>query len=179
MLIPFLQNFNVEEYFRTHADDWGPRPVRVIWESSDYVTLLVRGPSTGKEFHVGRGDEIFYQVKGELNFHYVTEEGERKLIHLKEGESFLLPARIPHSPRRPNDSSWTLVVERRPRPEDEDYWLWFCESCNHKLYESPHRFGTAPGNQPNTIVRDSVTLLSSNEHLRKCNGCGEILALGN
>src|ERR1043166_601655 len=101
MLIPFLQNFNVEEYFKTPAQDWGPRPVRVIWESSDYVTLLARGPSMGKEFHVGRGDEIFYQIQGELYFHYVAD-GERKLIHLKQGESFLLPARIPHSPRRPD-----------------------------------------------------------------------------
>jgi 3-hydroxyanthranilate 3,4-dioxygenase len=179
MLIPFLQNFNVEEYFRTHAADWGPRPVRVIWESSDYVTLLVRGPSLGKEFHVGRGDEIFYQVKGELHFHYVSEDGERNLINLKEGESFLLPARIPHSPRRPNDSSWTLVVERRPRPDDEDYWIWFCESCNNKLYESVHRVGTAPSNQPNTIVRDSVSLLSRDEKLRTCANCGDILSLGN
>src|SRR5437870_3279792 len=83
MLIPFLQNFNVEEYFITHAKDWGTRPVKVIWESLDYVTLLVRGPSTGKEFHVGRGDEIFYQVRGELNFHYVTDAGERKVIEVK------------------------------------------------------------------------------------------------
>src|ERR1043166_5227970 len=102
MLIPFLQNFNIEEYFRTHADDWGTRPVKVIWESSDYITLLVRGPSMGKEFHVGCGDEIFYQIEGELDFHYVTEIGDRKRIHLKKGESFLLPGHTPHSPRRPN-----------------------------------------------------------------------------
>src|ERR1044071_7732525 len=177
MFIPFLHSFNVEDYFRSHADDWGPRPVRVIWESSDYVTLLVRGPSTGKEFHVGRGDEIFYQVRGDLNFHYVSDAGERKVITVKEGESFLLPARIPHSPRRPNDSSWTLVVERRPGPQDEDYWLWFCEHCNNKLFESVHRVGTAPGSQPNTVVRDSVNLLNANEKLRTCGRCGEILAL--
>src|ERR1041384_4064557 len=79
MLVPFLQNFNVEEYFRAHAADWGPRLGRVISYSSDSVALLVRGPSLGKEFHVGRGDEIFYQVRGELQFHYVTEEGQRKL----------------------------------------------------------------------------------------------------
>ena len=177
MLIPFLQSFNVEEYFRAHANDWGPRPVRVIWQSSDYVTLLARGPSTGKEFHVGRGDEIFYQVRGELECHYVTEDGARKLINLKQGESFLLPARTPHSPRRRDDSSWTLVVERRPRPDDEDYWLWFCERCNNRLYETPHRVGTSPGNQPNTIVRDAVALLNQDENLRTCAKCGEVLAL--
>ena len=178
-MIPFLQNFNVEEYFRSHADDWGPRPVKVIWESSDYITLLVRGPSLGKEFHVGRGDEIFYQVRGELRFHYITRDGERKHIDLKQGESFLLPGRIPHSPRRPDESSWTLVVERRPRPDDEDYWLWFCEHCNHKLYESEHRFGTGPGNQPNTIVRNALNLLRGDEKLRTCTKCGEILGLDN
>ena len=178
-MIPFLQKFNVEEYFRSHADDWGPRPVKVVWESSDYITLLVRGPSLGKEFHVGRGDEIFYQVRGELHFHYVSGDGERRHIELKQGESFLLPGRVPHSPRRPDDSSWTLVVERRPRSDDEDYWVWFCERCSHKLYESAHRFATGPGNQPNTIVRDALSILRGDEKLRTCTKCGEVLALGN
>jgi 3-hydroxyanthranilate 3,4-dioxygenase len=177
MLIPFLYNFNVEEYFRANADNWGPRPVRVIWESSDYVTLLVRGPSTGKEFHVGRGDEIFYQVRGELNFHYVSPEGERKVIGVRQGESFLLPARIPHSPRRPNNSSWTLVVERKPKADDDDHWIWFCEQCNSKLYESAHRIGTAPTNQPNTTIREAVDLLKSDEKLRTCAKCGDVLQL--
>jgi len=177
MHIPFLHNFNLEEYFRSNASDWGPRPVRVIWESSDYVTLLVRGPTSGKEFHVGRGDEIFYQVRGELNFHYVTAEGQRKLIQVKQGESFLLPAGMPHSPRRPNDSSWTFVVERRPRPDDEDYWIWFCERCNNKLYESSRRIGAAPSNQPNTIVRDAASALRADEKLRTCTRCGDVLAL--
>jgi 3-hydroxyanthranilate 3,4-dioxygenase len=177
-VIPYLQTFNVEEYFRSHANDWGPRPVRVIWESFDYITLLVRGPSMGKEFHVGRGEEIFYQVRGELCFHYVDEDGARQLIHLNQGESFLLPAKVPHSPRRPDESSWTLVIERRPRPDDEDFWIWFCERCNHKLYESSHRYGSGPGNQPNTIVRDAVNLLRSDENLRTCAKCDEVLSLG-
>jgi 3-hydroxyanthranilate 3,4-dioxygenase len=177
MLIPFLHNFNVEEYFRENAKDWGPRPLRVIWESSDYVTLLVRGPTAGKEFHVSRGDEIFYQVRGELQFHYVTPEGERKGMEVKQGESFLLPATVPHSPRRPNDSSWTMVVERKPKPDDEDYWIWFCERCNHKLYESVRRTGAAPTNQPNTIIREAVSLLKANQKLRTCDQCGDVLLL--
>jgi hypothetical protein len=68
MPIPFLHNFNLEEFFRTNAKDWGARPVRVIWESSDYVTLLVRGPSTGKEFHVGRGERFSTKSKVSLIF---------------------------------------------------------------------------------------------------------------
>ncbi|MGD8920795.1 MAG: 3-hydroxyanthranilate 3,4-dioxygenase, partial [Gammaproteobacteria bacterium] len=50
------------------------------------------------------------------------------------GEMFLLPAEVPHSPQRFPDTVG-LVIERRRRPEEKDGFMWFCEKCNHKLYE--------------------------------------------
>lgn len=177
MFIPHLENFNLEEYFSANSEDWGPRPVRVIWESSDYVTLLVRGPSRGKEFHVGPGDEIFYQVRGELDFHYMTPEGERKVMAVSEGELFLLPVGVPHSPRRQDESLWTLVVERRRRPTDTEYWIWFCERCNNKLYETAPRVGVGPRNAPNVAIQGGNNVLRADERLRTCTKCGEVIQI--
>ena len=35
----------------------------------------------------------------------IYEKGERKEVHIKQGQMFLLPGRIPHSPQRPEDGS--------------------------------------------------------------------------
>ena len=41
---------------------------------------------------------------------------------------------MPHSPQRLPDSIG-LVIERKRLPHEDDGLLWFCEKCNHKLYE--------------------------------------------
>ncbi|HET6905526.1 MAG TPA: 3-hydroxyanthranilate 3,4-dioxygenase, partial [Rhodanobacteraceae bacterium] len=61
-------------------------------------------------------------------------EGERRDLPIRAGEIFYLPPRVPHSPQRMPDSIG-LVIERRRLPHEKDGLLWFCENCNHKLYE--------------------------------------------
>src|SRR5688572_9644391 len=119
MSFPPLLPFNLTHWIDENRNEWGPR--RSPWENSDFITVVHRGPTTGKQFHVNEGEEIFYQLDGELNFHYLTPEGERKIIVLRPGEMFLLPGNVPHSPRR-EEGSWTLVVERKRRPEEVDRW---------------------------------------------------------
>jgi 3-hydroxyanthranilate 3,4-dioxygenase len=173
MLMPYLHNFNLKEWIEREKQDWGARAVRLIWESSDYVVLVGRGPSKGKDFHVGPSDEIFYQVEGEMNFNYMTADGERQIILLRPGETFLLPAGIPHAPRRPDENCLTLVVERRRTPAETDFWIWFCERCNNKLYETAPRIGLGPTN--NTITQEANKLLRTDERLRTCSKCGDVL----
>ncbi|MBK6435630.1 MAG: 3-hydroxyanthranilate 3,4-dioxygenase, partial [Rhodanobacteraceae bacterium] len=45
-----------------------------------------------------------------------------------------LPPRVPHSPQRLPDSIG-LVIERKRLGHERDGLMWFCERCNHKLYE--------------------------------------------
>ena len=70
--------------------------------------MVHKGPTAGKQFHVNQGEEIFFQLEGELNCHYVTQAGEREVITLRPGEMFLLPGNVPHSPRR-EQGSWTWL----------------------------------------------------------------------
>lgn len=178
MLMPYLHNFNLKKWVEDNKKkDWGQRPISVIWESAHYVTLIGRGPTRGREFHVGPSDEFFYQIEGELHFHYITPVGERKLIVLRPGEVFLLPAeKIPHAARRPDENSWTLVLERKRGPQDLDYWMWFCERCNNKLYETIPKTGVGPSNELNTVIRDATNLLLSDKQLRTCGKCGDVLS---
>jgi 3-hydroxyanthranilate 3,4-dioxygenase len=177
MLIPHLTNFNLGDWINEIKNDWGQRAIRVFWESEDYIGLVSRGPTKGKDFHVGPGDEIFYQIDGDLHLNFITADGKREIKKMCSGELFLLPAKVPHAPRRPDLNSWTLVIERRRRPSDLDYWVWFCERCNNKLYETSPRTGVGPSNSPNTILRDANELLRNSDTIRTCSECGEILSL--
>ena len=175
MLLPHLKNFHLEEWIEANKKDWPERGVRVIMESEDYITMVIRGPTRGKEFHVAPGEEIFYQLQGELHFQHM-DNGERKVMVVRPGEMFLLPGNIPHSPRRPDESSWTLVVERTRRPEEKDWWVWYCERCNHKLYESAPRPGAGPTSRgPNTFIQEANRTLREDGKLRSCSQCGEEL----
>ena len=109
MTFPPLLPFNLKQWIEENRENWGPR--RSPWEHSDFITVVHKGPTAGKQFHVNQGEEIFLQLEGELNCHYVSEAGEREVITLKAGEMFLLPGNVPHSPRR-EQGSWTLVIER-------------------------------------------------------------------
>jgi 3-hydroxyanthranilate 3,4-dioxygenase len=64
----------------------------------------------------------------------VIDDGEPKDIHIREGEMFLLPGKVPHSPRRPANTVG-LVFERYRREGEIDGFIWHCENCGHKLYE--------------------------------------------
>ena len=173
-MVPYLENFKLLDWAEASRESWGTRGIKMVWESPGYITFVGRGPTRGKEFHIGPGDEIFYQLMGELHFHYMVSERERKVMVVRPGELFLLPAKVPHAPRRPDDSSLTLVVERQRHPEDMDRWVWFCERCNNKLYEAGPKFGEGPSNAPNQTVINANNVLRANEQLRTCTQCGEV-----
>lgn len=167
-MFPHLKNFNLRQWIEENRGDWGQR--RVIWKDSDFIAFVTRGPNSRKDFHINPGDEIFYQLEGELNLHYMTPEKKIDCAVLGPGELFLLPASVPHSPRR-QDGSWTFVVERKRRPDEIDRFAWFCERCGGKLYETSLRF-----DDPGDAVKTATDKIRSDAGLRTCRGCGEVLA---
>lgn len=66
----------------------------------------------------------------------VEPDGKFIDVNVKEGEVFLLPGGIPHSPQR-FENTIGIVLERR-RPEDSlDTLRWYCEltNCRSIVYE--------------------------------------------
>lgn len=64
----------------------------------------------------------------------VIENGKHKDVHIKEGEMFLLPARIPHSPQR-QANTVGLVVERRRLLTETDCLRYYVENTTDILFE--------------------------------------------
>ncbi len=69
-----------------------------------------------------------------LDLHYINQAGKLKVAVINTGEIFLMPAGVPHSPRR-GEGSWTLVVERKAHPGEMHYYLYYCDRCDAKLRE--------------------------------------------
>ena len=178
MLFPHLMKFNLQKFVDEHRSEWDDNKTlrKLVWEDSDYIVMLQHGPTSDQQFHVNQGDEIFYQVEGELNFHYFTPEGQRELMVVGPGEMFHLTRDVPHSPRRP-PGSWTLVVERKRRPDERDGWIWFCEKCNHKLYETRVQSGGPQEPVPGRVSPWMAEARQKLTELGKCPQCGEPVPL--
>src|SRR6185369_12229982 len=71
-----------------------------IWEDTDFIVTVVGGPNARTDYHVNEGEEFFYQVEGDMNLK-LWQAGKPMDFPIHEGEIFLLPPNIPHSPQRP------------------------------------------------------------------------------
>lgn len=167
-MFPHLNSFNLRQWIEENRQGWGQR--RTIWEDSDFVAFVTRGPNQRSDFHLDPGDEIFYQLEGELNLHYLNANGKQEVAVLKAGEMFLLPANVPHSPRR-GEGSWTLVIERRRRRDEIDRFVWYCPRCSNSIYEASVYF-----NDPSDAVTKAYEALRADEKLRTCRQCGHMFS---
>ena len=106
---------------------------KVVYPDGDFIVMVVGGPNTRKDYHYDEGPEFFYQLEGEMLLK-TMQDGTPVDYPIKAGEIFLLPPRVPHSPQRFSNSVG-LVIERKRMAGEQDGLMWFCENCNHKLYE--------------------------------------------
>src|SRR5271156_5204254 len=95
-----------------------------VFKGSDFIFQIIKGPNARNDFHIDPFDEIFYQLKGHIFVHAI-EDGHERRIRINEGEVFILPKHVYHSPRRPPDSIG-LVIERPRSPSELDGIAWFC-----------------------------------------------------
>lgn len=101
--------------------------------NGDFIIMIVGGPNARTDYHWEEGPEFFHQIEGEMVLR-IQEDGNVRDVTIRAGEMFYLPPRIPHSPQRGPDSIG-LVIERKRLAHEKDGLMWFCETCNHKLYE--------------------------------------------
>eukprot|EP00283_Hemiselmis_rufescens_P022332 CAMPEP_0173455360 /NCGR_PEP_ID=MMETSP1357-20121228/54139_1 /TAXON_ID=77926 /ORGANISM="Hemiselmis rufescens, Strain PCC563" /LENGTH=62 /DNA_ID=CAMNT_0014422485 /DNA_START=30 /DNA_END=215 /DNA_ORIENTATION=+ len=62
--------------------------------------MFVGGPNTRTDFHLEGGSELFLMLKGDMQLPTI-QQGKKKVVDIKQGQIFVLPPRIPHSPQRP------------------------------------------------------------------------------
>ena len=164
-----LTAFNLRAWIDEHRDALRP-PVcnRQVFDDDDFIVMIVGGPNARSDFHVDEGPEFFYQIEGEMVLRTVQGH-ERVDVTIGEGDVLLLPPRVPHSPQRFADTVG-LVVERKRLPEELDGFVWYCENCNHKLYEEYLHVDDIVGQLPPVFDR----FYGSIEH-RSCDRCGTVM----
>jgi 3-hydroxyanthranilate 3,4-dioxygenase len=129
-----LEPFNLRRWIDDNRHLLKP-PVgnKQVYTDSEFIVMVVGGPNSRKDFHVDPGEEFFYQLEGAITL-ATMQDGRRVDLEIREGDIFLLPPNMPHSPRRPADTVG-LVIERVRRAGERDGFQWYCESCHTKLYE--------------------------------------------
>src|SRR5579883_861375 len=59
----------------------------LIW-NSNFLVMVVGGPNQRTDYHVNPGEELFYQVEGDIVLK-VMEDGSPRDIPIRQGELFL------------------------------------------------------------------------------------------
>ena len=141
----------------------------VYTEAGDFIVMVVGGPNSRKDYHYNESEELFYQIEGDITVK-IIDNGEPKDIHIKEGEMFLLPARVPHSPQR-GANTVGLVIEKVRDDADTDGLMWFCDDCGDKLYEELFHLEDIVAQLPPVMKR-----FNDSEEARTCASCGAVMA---
>lgn len=161
--------FNFQKWIDEHRHLLKP-PVgnKLVYEDAEFIVMVVGGPNARKDYHWEEGEEFFYQLEGDITVK-IQEEGKAVEVPIKEGEIFLLPARVPHSPIR-SEGSIGLVIERKRINGEKDGLLWFCDNCNTKLFDEYFVL--------NSIEKDFIPVFRKfygSEELRTCKECGTVM----
>ncbi|WDS36755.1 3-hydroxyanthranilate 3,4-dioxygenase [Pseudoxanthomonas sp.] len=158
---------NLQAWIEEHRHLLKPPVGNKVIYAGDFIVMVVGGPNSRTDYHWDEGPEWFYQLEGQMVLK-IQEDGAARDIPINAGEIFLLPPRVPHSPQR-MEGSVGLVVERRRLPHEDDGLLWFCEACNHKLYEEFFHLRNIETDFPPVFDRFYASL----EH-RTCTACGHV-----
>tara|TARA_B100000508_G_scaffold137355_1_gene131578 strand:+ start:98233 stop:98757 length:525 start_codon:yes stop_codon:yes gene_type:complete len=163
--------FNLFKWIEENRDILKP-PVgnkNLYKEAGDYIVMIVGGPNARKDYHYNESEELFFQLEGDILVK-IQEDGQSKDVHIREGEMFLLPAKIPHSPIR-GENTVGLVIERvRKGTSLMDGLMWFCDNCNHPL--KTYKF------KLENIEKDFLPRFKefySSEKNRTCEKCGTVM----
>jgi len=163
------QPFDLDDWVAANRDQLKP-PVgnKLLFEEPGMIAQIIGGPNTRVDFHDDPVQEFFYQLKGDMILK-VYLEGDIHDVRINEGDVFMLPAHVPHSPQRPVPGSVGLVVESPRMQGMMDGFQWYCFECKALV----HRIEVPLNN----IVDDLPPLYEAfyaDETARTCRNCGAV-----
>ena len=141
----------------------------LVFHDTDFQVMVVGGPNCRNDFHLDPFEELFYQLEGDSVVRVMESDGARDVV-VREGEIFLLPPHVPHSPQRGPDTVG-LVIERSRPPEDLDRFRWYCDRCSSVLHEA-----TMHVRDLGTELKPVLEKVARDETLRTCRRCGAVSA---
>lgn len=119
-------HYNVGQWIEENEKYFLPPVCNKMMHNTQLKVFYVGGPNQRKDYHMEEGEEFFYMRKGDMNLK-IIEGGKPRDVHIKEGQVFLLPAKIPHSPNR-EANTVGLVVERERLADERDGLRYYVES---------------------------------------------------
>src|SRR5262245_59675653 len=163
-----LAPFNLKEWIDRHRDLLKP-PVgnALVFKDTDCQVMIVGGPNSRNDFHLDPFEELFYQLEGDIVVR-IVEEGKMRDVPIREGEMFLLPPGVPHSPQR-GPRTVGMVIERARPKEDLDRFRWYCESCAAVLHEVALHVSDLA-----TQLKPVLEAVNRDTTLRTCRRCGAV-----
>jgi 3-hydroxyanthranilate 3,4-dioxygenase len=161
--------FNLHAWIDEHRALLVP-PVgnKLLFENGDLIVMAVGGPNARKDYHHDPGGEFFYQLEGDMVLKTI-QSGHRVDVPIRQGEVFLLPPEVPHSPQR-GAGTVGIVVERRRRADELDGFSWYCENCGHQLHLERLHVHDIEKQLPPLFQRFFASV-----ERRTCSVCGTIL----
>ena len=140
-------------------------------DAGDFIVMVVGGPNARKDYHYNEAEELFYQLEGDILVK-IQEDGKSIDVPIKEGEMLLLPARIPHSPIR-GENTIGLVIEMVREGRDlTDGLMWFCDECNNKLHDTRFKLKDIEND-----FQSRFREFYASEELRTCTSCGHVMEI--
>ena len=140
-----------------------------IWAHSDFIVTVIGGPNGRSDFHDDPFEEFFYQLQGDAAL-MLYENSRFERVELKQGDVFLLPPHVRHSPQRPVEGSLGLVIERARPLGELDAFEWYCAGCASLLHRAECQLAS--------IVEDLPRIFDGfydgAPQLRCCAKCGTV-----
>jgi 3-hydroxyanthranilate 3,4-dioxygenase len=164
-----LQAFNFRGWIDEHRHLLRP-PVgnKRVFPDGDFIIMVVGGPNARKDYHVDPGQELFYQIEGDMVLKTI-QDGRPVDVLIRQGEMLLIPPRLPHSPQR-GAGTVGLVIERHRQPGEQDGFQWYCGHCNNLLHEAFITLTDIEKQLPPVFER-----FYESREARTCAQCGQVL----
>jgi 3-hydroxyanthranilate 3,4-dioxygenase len=141
---------------------------KVVWQDGDYIVMVVGGPNSRKDYHYNETPEFFHQIEGDMVLK-IMNNGIPEDVHINEGDIYLLPPKVPHSPQR-SANTIGLVIEY-PRPDGMmDALEWYCENCNDLLYREEFALDNIETDMPSIFDK-----YYGDKEKRSCTKCGNTM----
>jgi len=170
-MIGYPEPFNLDGWIRDNAHLLKP-PVsnQQVYEDGELIVMIVGGGNARTDYHDDPLEEFFYQLKGDMNLRIMDQPGAPpRDMPIREGDIYLLPAHLRHSPQRLDPDSIGLVVEYNRSPGDLDGFEWFCPVCHELIHRTEV--------QLDSIVDDLPPLFDAfygSVEARTCQDCGTL-----
>ncbi|MCC6420867.1 MAG: 3-hydroxyanthranilate 3,4-dioxygenase [Gemmataceae bacterium] len=162
--MPLAAPFNLSRWIEANRHLLQPPVGNKMICNGGFMVMVVGGPNQRTDYHVNPTEELFYQVEGDITLK-VIEDGRPRDIPIRQGEMFVLPANVPHSPRRPAGTVGLVIEQARPE-SGNDHLRWYCPQCGAVVHDAEFHLVDL-GKQLKPIIEE----FRDSEELRICKSC--------